>query len=83
MKTREIKVGDQYRTNPLSLQPGGHLIKVVHSSGKVFVYDKVKRPGAYIKSISEENKEHGPIIQILIGDNIVWEVGCGREIWEI
>jgi len=48
----ELHVKDNFRTNPLSLQPGGDTVKTIHQDGKIFVYDKVKRPGAYIKNIS-------------------------------
>lgn len=78
-----LKVDDKFRTNPLSLKPGGYEVKVLHETGKVFVYDKVKKPGAYIKSISTEESEHGAIIEIFIENSSVWTIGCGREIWEI
>lgn len=80
---KELKVADEYRTNPLSLKPGGYTVKVIHETGKVFVYDKVKKPGAYIKSMSMEESEHGAIIEVLIDDTSVWTQGCGRAIWEI
>lgn len=79
----ELKIEDKYRTNPLSFQPGGYEVKVVHERGKVFVYDKVKKPGAYIKRIKDDNTDHGAIVEILLNDKSVWTTGCGREIWEI
>jgi hypothetical protein len=79
----ELKVADQYRTNPLSLKPGGYTVKAIHETGKTFVYDKVKNPGAYIKSMSTEESEHGAIIEVLVDEQSVWIQGCGRSIWEI
>jgi hypothetical protein len=79
----ELKVADQYRTNALSIKPGGYEVKVRYSNGQVFVYDKVKKPGSYIKSISEKNSENGSIQEIFINDSSVWVSGCGREYWEI
>ena len=81
----ELHVKDNYRTNPLSLQPGGSTVKAIHETGKDFVYDKVKNPGAYIKRISTDNKtkDHGAIVEILIDDVSVWTNGSGREAWEI
>lgn len=81
----ELHVKDNYRTNPLSLQPGGSTVKAIHETGKVFVYDKVKSPGAYIKRISTDikAKDHGAIVEILIDNVSVWTSGSGREAWEI
>ena len=81
----ELRVTDNYRTNPLSLEPGGSTVKAIHEKGKVFVYDKVKNPGAYIKRISTDTKtrDHGAIVEILINDTSVWTSGSGREAWEI
>jgi hypothetical protein len=81
----ELKVTDNYRTNPLSLQPGGSTVKAIHEGGKSFVYDKVKNPGAYIKRISTDikTKDHGAIVEILINNTSVWTRGSGREAWEI
>ena len=81
----ELHVNDNYRTNPISLQPGGSTVKAIHERGKVFVYDKVKRPGAYIKTMNTEAKiaQYGPIVEILINDVSVWTNGSGRQPWEI
>jgi len=68
-----MKVGDQYRTNPLSHTPGGHEVAVVYSSGKIFEYDKVKKPGSYVKAISIKNgDEWGTIAQIKVDGVSVW-----------
>ena len=78
-----IKVTDSYRTNELSLKPGGQEVTVIHQGGKSFVYDKIKRPGMYIKSISNDDKGHGPITEILLDGKSVWTSGSGRQPWEI
>jgi len=46
-------VGDQYRTNELSLVPGGYTVCVRENSGKVYEYKNVKKPYAYIRKVSE------------------------------
>jgi hypothetical protein len=81
----ELKVTDNYRTNPLSLKPGGSTVKSIHERGKVFVYDKVKSPGAYIKRMNTDARiaEYGAIVEILIDDVSVWTNGSGRQPWEI
>jgi hypothetical protein len=79
----QLKVSDQYRTNPLSLKPGGYTVTAVHETGKIFIYDRVKNPRAYIKSMSTEQSEHGAIIEVRIDDKSVWTQNCGRSIWEI
>ena len=81
----ELKVTDNYRTNPLSLKPGGSTVKSIHERGKVFVYDKVKSPGAYIKRMNTDARiaEYGAIVEILIDDVSVWTIGSGRQPWEI
>ena len=50
-----FKVGDQYRTNELSLVPGGYTVCVRETSGKVLEYDKVKKPYAYIRALSNKD----------------------------
>jgi hypothetical protein len=81
----ELHVKDNFRTNPLSLKPGGSTVKAIHERGKVFVYDKVKNPGAYIKHMNTDARiaEYGAIVEILIDDTSVWTSGSGREAWEI
>ena len=37
-----MRVGDEFRTNPLSLKPGGSIVTVVFSDGRMLDYDKVK-----------------------------------------
>lgn len=79
-----VKVKDKYRTNPLSLEPGGYNVVVVYEGGLKLVYDKVKKPGWYVKSISEKNKEHGKIVQIFVDNNLAWDSSnTDREPWDI
>ena len=44
-----MKVGDNYRTNPLSHKPGGCEVRITFVSGKWRDYDKVKHPQAFIE----------------------------------
>lgn len=80
----ELRVSDNYRTNNLSLQPGGYEVTVVYQNGKRFVYDKVKKPGQYIKSISDKRSVNGPITEILIDNKTAWKLGVNdTEPWDI
>lgn len=68
---KALKVKDQFRTNDLSLKPGGYEVTVIHENGKIFIYDKIKNPGMYIKSISAKSK-NGPIVEIKIDGETAW-----------
>lgn len=46
-----FKVRDEYRTNPLSLRPGGYTICVEMLTGEVREYDKIKNPIAYMRTL--------------------------------
>jgi len=46
-----FKVGDTYRTNHLSLRPGGYSVFVKDWRGIILEYDKIKNPQAYIRSL--------------------------------
>jgi len=50
-----FQVGDQYRTNELSLVPGGYTVCVREVSGKVLEYDKIKKPHAYIRALANKS----------------------------
>ena len=78
-----LNVKDKYRTNPLSLTPGGEIVTVTYSSGNVFVYDKIKKPGLYIKSIENRNKQYGKIVEILLNGKMVWDVTFTIDPWQI
>ncbi len=80
----QIRVGDQYRTNQLSLVPGGKTVTVIYESGNQLVYDKVKSPGKYIKAISDKNPERGAIKEILVNGKSVWTSATSKnKPWEI
>lgn len=82
-----FKVGDEYRTNPLSHKPGGYEVQVNYSSGKFLVYDKVKFPGAYIKHLEDsgKNEKYGQIVEVRVDNTIAWsaESTKGRKPWEL
>jgi hypothetical protein len=61
-----MRVSDKYRTNPLSLQPGGHTIHVVFEDGFEQTYDKVKYPKAFVKKIHGSNKRGYKIINVYV-----------------
>lgn len=66
-----MRVEDEYRTNPLSLVPGGEEVFVYYGE-RIRIYDKVKNPLAYGKSLIKLAKERG-ITKIEIKNEILWE----------
>tara|TARA_B100000900_G_scaffold408567_1_gene423013 strand:+ start:429 stop:656 length:228 start_codon:yes stop_codon:yes gene_type:complete len=50
-KQNSMKVGDDYRTNPKSHQPGGVTVRVVFENGDFRDYDKIKSPEKYIAQV--------------------------------
>ena len=52
-----MKVGDNYRTNPLSHKPGGSTVRVTFKNGDYRDYDKVKHPSAFIARCLELNND--------------------------
>jgi hypothetical protein len=50
--SRTVKVSDEFRTNNLSLTPGGSEISITLNTGQILVYDKIKSPKKYIQSLS-------------------------------
>lgn len=79
----EFKVGDEFRTNELSLIPGGKKVTVTYENGKVLTYDKVKSPGKYIKSISAKGSENGSIARIQVNGKEVWTNLNKTNPWDI
>ena len=77
MGNNVFRVPDQYRTNNLSLQPGGHEVSVTFSTGETKIYDKVKKPGPYIKALT------GEITLVLLDGKQVWQKGDNKKAWEI
>lgn len=54
---KQIQVSDAYRTNRLSLEPGGDEVTVVFSNGTRLVYDKIKDPQRYVLNIHRQGKD--------------------------
>lgn len=77
--SRNLQVGDDFRTNPLSLKPGGYEVTVIYQNGKSFTYDKVKTPSNYITRISS-NSKYGQIVEILIDGNSVWSISTRDQV---
>ncbi len=48
-----MNVKDEHRTNPLSLQPGGGVVRVTFKNGEFRDYDKIKNPAAFIQQINK------------------------------
>jgi len=63
---KSIVVKDKYRTNPLSLTPGGSSVTVTFSDGFSQTYDKVKFPNAFVRKINESNERRFPIVSIVV-----------------
>lgn len=66
------KVQDKFRTNPLSLQPGGSTVTVHYSEGNSRIYDKIKSPKGYIGSLSMR-EDAADVVRIDINGEIFWE----------
>jgi hypothetical protein len=73
-----MRVGDEFRTNHLSLTPGGSLVTVTYQGGAVKEYDKVKFPRAYVGRIKD--REH--IVEIRVNGNLVWDKTNPKKFWE-
>ncbi len=73
-----MRVGDEYRTNPLSLRPGGSIVSVVFSNGRTLEYDKVKSPRKYVASIPERED----IVQVSVNGSPVWNSSEKIKYWD-
>lgn len=62
-------VSDTYRTNILSLKPGGYKIEVIYAD-HFRVYDKIKYPEGYIKKIVELDND---IIEVKLEGSTCWK----------
>jgi len=79
MAVKHFRVADQYRTNPLSHQPGGDEVTVYTKDGMVRTYDKIKSPAKYIAGL--EFKED--IVRIDINGEETWtSKEPGVKFWE-
>ncbi len=48
LASRVLRVADEYRTHPWSRMPGGVEIVVEYQNNDVLLYDKIKKPSAYV-----------------------------------
>lgn len=73
-----MRVGDKFRKNPLSLEPGGSIVSVIFSNGSSLEYDKVKSPRRYVASIPQREQ----IVAIYVNGNQVWTNKEKKKYWE-
>lgn len=73
-----MRVGDEYRVNPLSLEPGGSVVTVVFSNGRMLDYDKIKSPKKYVASIPEKED----IVAIYVNGTQAWTDKEKVKFWE-
>jgi len=65
-----LKIEDKFRSNKLSLKPGGSVVKVCYINGNEFEYDKIKNPHAYISKIVDSDLS---IIRTYVDNELYWE----------
>lgn len=71
---KRYHVSDEYRTNPMSLKPGGSVIEVFHASGLVLEYDKIKFPSKYLREVYPKvNTADDPISRITVDGEPVFD----------
>lgn len=63
------RVNEEYRTNELSLIPGGDSLTIHHKDGKKLTYDKIKNIQAYAKKAMQDPT----VTQIWQENNLVWK----------
>jgi hypothetical protein len=73
-----MRVSDEFRTNPLSLKPGGSVVTVVFSDGRMLDYDKVKSPKKYVASIPTRDD----IVAVYVNGNQVWTDKEETKYWD-
>jgi hypothetical protein len=66
---RGYYVGDQFRTNHLSLKPGGSTVKIIYED-HFRLYDKIKYPKAYIEKITKNDLD---IIAVEVDGKLIWK----------
>ena len=54
-----LHVTDQFRTNLLSLNPGGDTVILIHQDGRKLSYDKIKRTYAYMNKAFQDSNIRG------------------------
>lgn len=65
---KTIVVHERFRTNELSLRPGGYTVTVIYSDGSQRIYNNVKNPRAYINSIAKDET----IVKALVDSEVYW-----------
>ena len=73
-----MRVGDEYRTNPLSLSPGGSIVTVVFSDGRMLDYDKVKSPKKYVSKIPQKED----IVAVYVNGKQAWTDKEETKYWD-
>lgn len=77
---KHIRVADEYRTNPLSVEPGGDEVTVYTRDGRIRTYDKVKSPQKYIANLHFKED----IVRIDINGESAWtSQEPGVKYWEM
>lgn len=66
--SKTIVVHERFRTNELSLKPGGYSVTVVYSDESKRVYTNVKNPKAYVSSIVKDSS----IVRVLVEGDVYW-----------
>jgi len=70
-----MRVGDEYRKNPLSLEEGGDEVKVIYQKGER-IYDRVKDVKAFSDKVvrNSRNLEEGHrLLKIECKGKTLWE----------
>lgn len=73
-----MRVSDEFRINPLSLEPGGSIVTVFFSNGNILDYDKVKSPKKYVAKIPERED----IVAVSINGKQVWTDKEKIKFWD-
>jgi len=66
---KSLIVDDSFRTNKLSLKPGGYDVTIIYANNKRLTYNKIKDPIAYINKIIKNSN----ILEILINSKSYWK----------
>ena len=73
-----MRVADEFRTNPLSLSPGGSVVTVVFSDGRMLDYDKVKSPKKYVSKIPQKED----IVAVYVNGKQAWTDKEETKYWD-
>ena len=73
-----MRVGDEYRTNPLSLSPGGSVVTVVFSDGRMLDYEKVKSPKKSVSKIPQKED----IVAVYVNGKQAWTDKEETKYWD-